>query len=199
MIDLLNLVKWDHPDLLWAAAVIIFNPTWWNIVARSEHKTRFLTKIFGGPYSGCYFLALCIFALGIYRDKMFDKAIESQPQSPLLDNNAVLLLSLALYALGGIFVLSSMWKLGITGTYLGDYFGILMEKRVTGFPFNVLNNPMYNGSTMLFLAHALWKKSVAGIALTGLVFVVYWIALMFEGPFTSMIYAQKNKKSQKKK
>jgi methylene-fatty-acyl-phospholipid synthase len=46
--------------------------------------------------------------------------------------------------------------LGVTGTYLGDYFGILMDKMVTGFPFNILDNPMYIGSTMCFLAHSLW-------------------------------------------
>jgi methylene-fatty-acyl-phospholipid synthase len=46
--------------------------------------------------------------------------------------------------------------LGVTGTYLGDYFGILMDKMVTGFPFNVMDNPMYNGSTMCFLGHSLW-------------------------------------------
>lgn len=36
----------------------------------------------------------------------------------------------------------SMYQLGVTGTFLGDYFGILMEDRVTAFPYNVTNNPM---------------------------------------------------------
>ncbi len=68
--------------------------------------------------------------------------------------------------------MSSSWALGITGmfklyiispwsdhlsagTFLGDYFGILMSKKVEGFPFNVLDNPMYVGSTMIFLSGAL--------------------------------------------
>lgn len=42
------------------------------------------------------------------------------------------------------------------GTFLGDYFGILMSHRVEGFPFNLLNDPMYDGSTMCFAATALW-------------------------------------------
>ncbi|KAJ8362824.1 hypothetical protein SKAU_G00116550 [Synaphobranchus kaupii] len=37
----------------------------------------------------------------------------------------------------------------------GDYFGILMEQKVTGFPFNVMENPMYWGSTANYLGHAL--------------------------------------------
>ena len=31
-----------------------------------------------------------------------------------------------------------------------------MDHRVEGFPFNVLENPMYVGSTLCFLATALW-------------------------------------------
>lgn len=34
-----------------------------------------------------------------------------------------------LFAWGSTLVVSSMWKLGVTGTYLGDYFGILMNVR----------------------------------------------------------------------
>lgn len=39
---------------------------------------------------------------------------------------------------------------------IGDYFGILMEDRVTSFPFNVNENPMYNGTVMIFLGTAMW-------------------------------------------
>ena len=62
----------------------------------------------------------------------------------------------ALFVVANILVLSSMFVLGVTGTYLGDYFGILMKARVTGFPFNIMENPMYNGATLNFLALALW-------------------------------------------
>lgn len=86
-----------------------------------------------------------------------------------------------LLGLGQLFVLSSFYKLGITGTFLGDYCGILMESRVTGFPFNVLDNPMYVGSTMSFLGYSLYYGSPAGLLITVEVFIVYQIALMFEG------------------
>lgn len=86
-----------------------------------------------------------------------------------------------------------MWALGITGTYLGDYFGILMDDMVTGFPFNVTDAPMYYGSTMSFLGTALWFGKPAGVVLTALVFVVYKIALSFEDPFTGEIYAKRER------
>lgn len=70
----------------------------------------------------------------------------------------------------------------------GDYFGILMDARVTGFPFSVTDAPMYYGSTMSFLAVALWFAKPAGIVLTLLVFVVYKFALMFEEYVSPLLY-----------
>lgn len=86
-----------------------------------------------------------------------------------------------------------MWALGVTGTYLGDYFGILMDDIVTGFPFSVTASPMYYGSTMSFIGSALWFGKPAGLALSALVFVVYKIALAFEDPFTAGIYAERER------
>lgn len=90
-----------------------------------------------------------------------------------------------------------MYALGVTGTYLGDYFGILMDEMVTGFPFNVSDAPMYYGSTMSFLGTAILFGKPAGVVLTGLVLAVYLIALRFEDPFTAAIY-QKREASRKK-
>jgi phosphatidylethanolamine N-methyltransferase len=73
-----------------------------------------------------------------------------------------------------------MWVLGFTGTYLGDYFGILMDTPVTGFPFNVSSAPMYWGSTMSFLGVALYKGKPAGLLLVLEVFIMYWLALHLE-------------------
>jgi hypothetical protein len=88
--------------------------------------------------------------------------------------------SWVLFTIGTVLVASSMWALGLTGTYLGDYFGILMDDMVTGFPFNVSNAPMYDGSALNFLATALWFGSPAGILLTAEVWVMYKIARQFE-------------------
>lgn len=94
-------------------------------------------------------------------------------------------------------MISSMWALGVTGTYLGDYFGILMDDMVTGFPFNVCSAPMYYGSTMSFLGTAILFGKPAGVLLTAEVLVVYLIALRFEDPFTGAIYAKRAKAQEK--
>jgi methylene-fatty-acyl-phospholipid synthase len=103
----------------------------------------------------------------------------------------------ALLAVGNLFVISSTWQLGITGTFLGDYFGILMDDIVTGFPFNITNAPMYYGSTMSFLGSALLYGKPAGILLTLHVLVVYLVAIQFENPFTAAIYAKRDRERTK--
>merc|ERR1712093_51598 len=187
-------IDYSQTSLYVAAAAIAFNPIFWNIVARQEYRTHFLTKIFGSPYYGCYALALTIFGLGIFRDSLYKTALEEQPLYPPLLQPT---LGVLLFCTGNVLVLSSMWALGITGTYLGDYFGILMDDIVTGFPLNVTASPMYYGSTMNFLGTAILFGKPAGILLTAEVLIVYLIALRFEDPFTSAIYAKREKAQSK--
>lgn len=136
---------------------------------------------------------MTIFGLGLVRDALYERALRAQPSHPLLLSPVSQALAVGLVASGNVLVLSSMWALGITGTYLGDYFGILMDDMVTGFPFNVTGSPMYYGSFMSFLGTALWYGKPAGVALSALVFTAYQIALRFEDPFTSEIYAKRER------
>ncbi|KAJ5086357.1 Phospholipid methyltransferase [Penicillium alfredii] len=198
MASLTDFVDLSSQSLLWSAASITFNPIFWKYVltfSLSQYRNHFLTRIFGGAYNGCYFLAFAIFSLGILRDHLYQVALDEQPfyapvHQPILGG--------ALFAIGSVLVLSSMWALGVTGTYLGDYFGILMDAPVTGFPFNVTGSPMYWGSTLNFLGVALYKGKVAGLLLTAQVFVLYWFALKWEDPFTSEIYAKRERERSKK-
>jgi methylene-fatty-acyl-phospholipid synthase len=124
---------------------------------------------------------------------LYKQALGDQPSHPALEGTLPTVAGYALLALGNILVVSSTWQLGITGTFLGDYFGILMDSMVTGFPFNVTNAPMYYGSTMSFLGTALVFGKPAGIFLTGVVLLVYLVAIQFENPFTSEIYAKRER------
>ena len=160
----------------------------------TEYRTKFLTRIFGGNrQAACYALAATIFGLGLVRDFLYERALRDQPSHPALEGPLVLYAAYALLAIGNILVISSTWQLGITGTFLGDYFGILMDSIVTGFPFNITNAPMYYGSTMSFLGTALLYGKPAGILLTLHVLIVYLVAIQFENPFTAGIYAKRDK------
>ncbi|RKP10987.1 phospholipid methyltransferase-domain-containing protein [Thamnocephalis sphaerospora] len=193
-----GLLDLDQPSLYFSLATILFNPIFWNIAARSEYRHRAITRLAGGnSRHGCYALAVTIFSLGIFRDYLYKNAIEHQPQHPILAYGEVKVTAALFFIVGNVLVLSSMYALGVTGTYLGDYFGILMDERVTGFPFNVTDNPMYHGSTLVFLSTALWYGSPAGLLITAIVFIAYTVALRFEEPFTAMIYAQRDAHSKK--
>eukprot|EP01111_Echinosteliopsis_oligospora_P015932 TRINITY_DN6467_c0_g1_i1.p1 TRINITY_DN6467_c0_g1~~TRINITY_DN6467_c0_g1_i1.p1 ORF type:complete len:203 (-),score=31.00 TRINITY_DN6467_c0_g1_i1:11-619(-) len=195
MIDIiLSSIHFSQPQFLWTVFIIIFTPVWWNIVARCEYNYHFLSRFFGSRKRGCYVLAVAIFCLSLYRDFVFKNTMQQQPKSDFICESIGLqtrIISIILFGVGTTLVLSSYYQLGITGTYLGDYFGIMMEKKVEGFPFNILNNPMYFGSSVLFLASSLWECSPAGIVLTMMVYTVYHIAsFYYEGPFTNMIYSR---------
>ncbi|KJA22618.1 hypothetical protein HYPSUDRAFT_138836 [Hypholoma sublateritium FD-334 SS-4] len=187
-----SLVDYTKPSFQISVFAIAFNPTAWNFVARNEYRNKTITKIFGGNARyGTYFLALLIFSFGILRDNLYHWALLDQPQKAILPREYATIVPAVLFVVGQLFVITSTWSLGITGTFLGDYFGILMDHRVEGFPFNVLRDPMYVGSTMCFAATALWFERPAGLLITLYVYIVYLIALKFEGPFTDMIYTKR--------
>ncbi|TEB19461.1 phospholipid methyltransferase [Coprinellus micaceus] len=196
----LDNVDWSKQSLLLSLASIAFNPTAWNIVARNEYRNKTITRIFGGsPKDGCYFLAVMIFSFGMLRDHLYQQALLDQPKQVILPAEYATIVPAVLFGLGQLFVVTSTWQLGITGTFLGDYFGILMDARVEGFPFNVLRDPMYVGSTMCFIATALWYERPAGLLISVYVYIVYLIALRFEGPWTDMIYAKRAAEQKKSK
>lgn len=73
----------------------------------------------------------------------YKAALEEQPTYDFgFDPLVVQAVSYVLYAVGLTLVVSSSIRLGITGTYCGDYFGILMKERVTGFPFNYVEGSL---------------------------------------------------------
>ena len=89
--------------------------------AQAEARKHVLTKLFGGQrYLACYALAATIFLLGINRDALFQAALRHQPVSESLQYVEVKLVAAALFAIGSTLVATSMWQLGITGTFLGD-------------------------------------------------------------------------------
>ncbi|XP_077993613.1 phosphatidylethanolamine N-methyltransferase-like [Glandiceps talaboti] len=136
--------------------------------------------------------------LGSVRDWRFNAMMASQPKIEMLDGALGTVLGVLSIMVGATLVLSSFWALGFTGTFLGDYFGIYLDERVTGFPFNVTDNPMYWGTTMNFVGFALWNASAAGLLMIPLIVLVYKIIIQFEEPFTTMIYANKAQNDRKK-
>jgi phosphatidylethanolamine/phosphatidyl-N-methylethanolamine N-methyltransferase len=189
-----------------AAVAIAGLPTAWNVVARNEYRYHTIEKLVRNKRRGAYLLAAAIFLGSGLRDWSFKVAMTKTPSSvlPLLHcdvfgaENAALMQKImgrvgaAMMAAGTTLVVSAFARLGVTGTYLGDYFGIFMTARVTAFPFSLFENPMYLGATLNFLGAAVAENNAVGALLTGWVAVVYHVSTKyFENPFTSMIYRKR--------
>jgi methylene-fatty-acyl-phospholipid synthase len=99
----------------------------------TEYRNKTITRLFNNNSRyGCYFLAVLIFSFGIFRDSLYHQALADQPSVPILPETYAKNIPIVLFFLGQLFVVTSTWALGITGTFLGDYFGILMDHRVAG-------------------------------------------------------------------
>ena len=190
-------VNLNDPLLFLVLSHVLFNPMAWNAVARLEYRTHFLTRLFCGHNKvACAFNGVIIFLLGLSRDFWYNQMLKSQPTTTIIEDTiawphtklAVDCVAGVLLLIGTVFVLGAYWQLGLIGTYLGDYFGILLPKKVTGFPFNVSSSPMYDGSTLNFLAFALYNRSPAGLIVTVAVYVCYRIACVFEEFVVSILH-----------
>lgn len=182
------------PGLLLGSSSATFHGIPTNIRNTVEYHNKILTKLFGGNAKAAnYGLAVAIFSLGLFRDWLYKVALLEQPSHPLLETIYSQAAAYMLFAAGNTLVISSTYRLGIRGTFLGDYFGFLLDEMVTGFPFNVTGAPMYWGSTMSFLGTALFFGKPAGLLLTLWVYLVYVVALRFEDPFTAGIYAKRDR------
>jgi phosphatidylethanolamine/phosphatidyl-N-methylethanolamine N-methyltransferase len=177
----------------WKSVICItINPLFWNVIAQIEYYKHTCSSLFGGRKKlAVTVLAILILLLNVLRSLMFERTVHSQPHlnhfSPIST-----ILGISLLLIGQVFTLSSFWKLGFYPTFLGDYFGLFMhDAPITSFPFNVMDDPMYWGSTLSYLGIAVSENSPCGIVLTAWVAVVYKIAIWQEGKMLKILYAQK--------
>lgn len=148
-VDLGDSVFWQ------AVFVIVLQPLIWNIIGRFEHHTRILSRVFIRREIGVYVLAAWIFIAGRFRDGLIMMAMDRQEKPEFLDALGVRVAGILFVCVGLMLVMSSFFQLGVYGTFLGDYFGILMDEPITKFPFSVMSDPMYDGSTLAFLGKSL--------------------------------------------
>jgi phosphatidylethanolamine N-methyltransferase len=131
-----------YPSFVQFLIVSAVIPIFWNILARIEYNYGTFSRIFGNNRRACYAYATYVFTFSLYRDHLFQKAVFEQDILHPLFVPFTYTITPIVFVFGSTLVLSSMYKLGIHGTYMGDYFGIFLNKRVTSFPFNVVANPM---------------------------------------------------------
>ncbi|XP_054565311.1 phosphatidylethanolamine N-methyltransferase isoform X2 [Eptesicus fuscus] len=119
MTRLLGYVDPWEPCFVAAVLAIVFNPLFWNVVARWEQRTRKLSGALGSPYVACYVLGGVILVLNALRSHWFTQAMRNQPRMDSLDTPTAYQAGLVLLGAGSVLVLSSFSALGFTGTFLG--------------------------------------------------------------------------------
>lgn len=134
----------EHHSALWRKLIL------WLLLSHYPHFFIWNTS---GPLVGAVWPCQVV---TLQPPNRYQQALKDQPRIPLLPEPYATMVPAIMFIIGQVFVVTSTYALGITGTFLGDYFGILMDHRVEGFPFNVLRDPMYVGSTLCFAATALW-------------------------------------------
>lgn len=179
--------------VLLACLAVMLNPLVWNLAARLEYTTHAISRTFGGPRRGIITVALAILGMNYLRTCLFNSVMEELSTWDLLRGDVATAVGYTFVVLGAVLVLTSSWQLGFFCTFLGDYFGILLDNKVTEFPFNIVEDPMYWGSFMIHVGASLERASFVGFLLTGCIGLSYIIAAQFEGPFTAMIYAKRDK------
>ncbi|KAK7055083.1 phosphatidyl-N-methylethanolamine N-methyltransferase [Favolaschia claudopus] len=178
-----------RPSLYICLLSITSTPLGWSFIARNEYRHHTLTK-FIGARTACSIFGVVIFLSGLLRDVLYRIALHDQPYYPL-PYEIQTILAWIIFSVGNFLVAASFVRLGFWGTFYGDHFGIVKDKRVTGFPFNVLENPMYFGAKLCFVGAALWYERPAGLLVAAYVHLAYMAVLRLESPFTDMIYAKR--------
>ncbi len=183
----------------WLSAFMIFIcPITWNLVARFEFHTKYFSKLAGDNRLAADIFAHILIEMGIFRNFIYHRVVKNQPQFDIGYDELITIISYVMLAIGMILVFGAYYRLGIHGIYYADYFGILMKEKVSAFPYNVTDNPMYGGSTLIFLSGALYHKAYCGFGLSVLAFLMYIVASILENPMTELIYSEENIKAVQK-
>ena len=180
--------------------LVAWNPLIWNVIARIEYKTHLVSYIFRGPKKGCTALGLLILSLGYLRTRTFYQTMDWYSSCEFLQNNFILGIGYMLSAVGIALLSISFYRLGFYGAFMGDHFGILLDHRITAFPYNIFEDPLYVGTVMMYYGIALEHASLIGLLLAVCITISYVGATLAERPYTTKIYteaaAKKRAKSQ---
>jgi len=181
-------------EMMWAVSMIILCPITWNLVARYEFYTKRLSNFVGDNVLAADKFAHLLIEMGIFRNYIFTRVIRNHNKfDPFPDYSwHVEVIGYLILVFGLHLTFLAYYRLGLHGIYYADYFGVLCKEMVTAYPYNYLDNPLYVGSTMLFLGSSIIYRSPSGILLTLLAWFMYKFAAVLENPMTPLIYSPEN-------
>eukprot|EP00730_Choanoeca_flexa_P012861 TRINITY_DN4692_c0_g1_i1.p1 TRINITY_DN4692_c0_g1~~TRINITY_DN4692_c0_g1_i1.p1 ORF type:complete len:248 (+),score=55.41 TRINITY_DN4692_c0_g1_i1:148-891(+) len=186
----------NQPSAVWSILITLSSPVFWNLIPR--YGADMLISFFGGRRNGMLVFALYVIVTSMYREVVFVDAIKDDPKKKFsilegLDETTVDLLTdklgWAITAFGLLLSSSAMYRLGIFGTYMGEFFGVMLSEKITTFPFSFVDNPMYIGSSLFHVGLAIQAQSPVGAVLALWVYYTYYMAGAYEEPLMRTMYA----------
>jgi phosphatidylethanolamine N-methyltransferase len=189
-----SFIDLSDPFFSICAFFIALCPILYNVLARLEYFYKGISRFFNGNkkranevYS--FFMML----VGSIRNLIYYFTLSKQPTfSYGFLNQLVVTTSVFLAAFGLALIIGSSFRLGVGGVYYADYFDIKLDFTVNVFPYNIVKDPLYVGTTLCFFSYALFKGSPAGLILTLGVWLMYLVALRFEDEMMQYIYPKDN-------
>merc|ERR1711957_582514 len=144
------------------------------------------------------FMAFILIHIGTFRNYAFFESLMSNKRLDFgIYNDLSTIIGTIFLCFGSLLWITALLKLGLRGSYFGDHFGFVSNKKVDSFPFNVLENPQYNGSKIFLLGQSIITRSVIGVVLTLFISFLYtFVFFIFEKKNMNDIYTveEDNKK-----
>ena len=179
-------------SVLVACSLVMLNPLIWTLINRFEYKTHAISPLCRGPRAGTTVWASLIMGMNVFRTSVFHyMAVKGTKLHFFEANVGATTAGYLIIVLGVSLVLSTHWRLGFFGSFYGDCFGILLHAKVTEFPYNILDHPMYWGSFMIHFGGAIVCASAVGFLLSLAIGLSYAMVAVVEAPLTAEIYAAK--------
>ena len=174
----------------------------WGILPHLQHKRRLITWAFSDNKEiAADFMAFILIHIGTFRNYAFFESLMSNKRLDFGEfNDASTIIGTIFLCFGALLWISALLKLGLRGSYFGDHFGFVSNKKVDSFPFNVLENPQYNGSKIFLLGQSIITRSVIGCVLTLFISFLYtFVFFIFEKKNMKTIYADEDNEDNKEK
>ncbi|KAJ3260334.1 hypothetical protein HK103_000969 [Boothiomyces macroporosus] len=178
-----------------AALSIVLHVVNYNATAQVEHATRVFTKILGK--NAVYYYAVYLVVSALVRDHFIQQAVILDQGSFSIASKPIM--QAAGWTLGAVGIIMNLWTLkalGIKGMYNGDSFGFLMDAPVTDGPYKYMQEPQYNGTTIVLIGTAIYYQSFTGLVLAGIMYAVFMISVVFvERPHMLKLYSKNTNKN----
>lgn len=171
-----SLIDFSDKNFIQASFLTLLSIICITLLPHLQYRYRFISKMTGDDMGrAADFLAYFLIHIGSLKTFSFFEALFSNKRIEFEAwfYYSVFPFSIVLIIVGLILVLFSFQRLGLRGMYFGDHFGFLMKGRIKQFPYNILENPQYIGSNLIYLGFSVATRSPAGLLLSLFSFLAY--------------------------